>query len=56
MAGYPANMVQCIMGATCEDGIHWRKTAAPLLIRPEDSARPQPDPERIGDFHQPCLR
>ena len=55
-AGYPATMVQCVMGATSSDGIHWNRTAAPLLIRPGDTAKPQPEPERIGDFHRPCLR
>ncbi len=54
--GYPAEMVQCVMGATSEDGIHWRKSQQPLLIRPLDTARPQPEPQRIGDFHRPCLR
>jgi len=55
-AGYPATMVQCVMGATSNDGIHWKKTATPLLIRAADTAHPKPEPERIGDFHRPCLR
>ncbi|MEN6457790.1 MAG: hypothetical protein ABFC63_02580 [Thermoguttaceae bacterium] len=54
--GYPGQMVQCIMGATSDDGIHWRKTSAPLLIRAGDRKNPKPEPERIGDFHRPCLR
>jgi arylsulfatase A-like enzyme len=54
--GYPANMVQCIMGATSIDGIQWEKTHQPLLIRAADTASPRPEPDRIGDFHRPCLR
>ena len=53
--GYPATMVQCLMGATSDDGIHWTKTEAPVLIRAEDAPNPKPDPERIGDFHRPSL-
>lgn len=56
VAGFPAAMVQCVMGATSEDGIHWAKTETPLLIRAGDSAKPRPEPDRIGDFHRPCLR
>jgi hypothetical protein len=55
IAGYPADMVQCVMGAVSEDGIHWRKTDEPLLIHPGDSDTPQPEPDRIGDFHRPSL-
>lgn len=44
--GYPATMVQCVMGATSEDGIHWRKTAAPLL---EDW--PNPEVVKVGDTY-----
>jgi len=54
--GYPATMVQCVMGAVSEDGIEWEKTDQPLLIRAEDTADPEPSPGRIGDFHRPCLR
>jgi len=54
--GYPSTMVQCLMGAVSADGIHWRKTDQPLLIRPEDTASPKPEPGRIGDFHRPSLR
>ncbi len=53
--GYPATMVQCVMGAVSEDGIHWKKTQQPLLIRAGDTANPEPEQERIGDFHRPCL-
>lgn len=54
--GYPSTMVQCVMGAVSKDGIHWKKTEQPLLIRAEDTANPKPAPGRIGDFHRPSLR
>ena len=53
--GYPADMVQCVMGAVSADGVHWKKADQPLLIRAQDTASPQPEPERIGDFHRPSL-
>ncbi len=53
--GFPADMVQCVMGAVSTDGIHWEKSDQPLLIRSADAALPQADPERIGDFHRPSL-
>lgn len=55
VAGYPATMVQCVMGGVSDDGIHWRKTENPILHRPEDTANPKPTPDRIGDFHRPSL-
>jgi len=48
--------VQCLMGATSADGIHWKRTARPLLIHAGDTADPKPAPDRIGDFHRPSLR
>ncbi len=54
--GYPAAMVQCVMGAVSEDGILWQKTKQPLMIRSEDTADPKPESGRIGDFHRPTLR
>jgi hypothetical protein len=56
VAGYPSEMVQCVMGAVSADGIHWTKTDQPLLLRAGDAAEPKPEPTRIGDFHRPCLR
>jgi len=54
--GYPSRMIQCIMGATSTDGIHWNKTEKPLLIAAVDNKYPpDPCPDRIGDFHRPCL-
>jgi len=55
VAGYPAMMVQCLMGAVSRDGIEWEKTDSPILIRAEDTASPKPEPGRIGDFHRPSL-
>jgi hypothetical protein len=49
-------MVLDIMGATSDDGIHWKKTDKPLLIKPEDRADPIPNASRIGDFNRPCLK
>jgi len=54
-AGFPSTMVQCLMGAVSEDGIRWKKTKRPLLIREGDTADPKPEPGRIGDFHRPSL-
>ncbi len=56
VVGYPVSMACCVMGAESSDGIHWKKTKQPLLIRDKDRMNPKPDPERIGDFHRPCLR
>lgn len=53
--GYPATMIQCVMGAVSDDRISWQKTHSPLLIRKGDSPDPKPDPTRIGDFHRPSL-
>ncbi len=53
--GYPATMVQCVMGAVSDDGIRWKKADQPLLIRAGDRADPKPEPGRIGDFHRPSL-
>ncbi len=54
--GYPSRMIQCIMGATSLDGIHWKKTKKPLLIAKVDTKYPpDPCPTRTGDFHRPSL-
>ncbi len=54
-AGYPSDMVQCVMGAVSLDGIHWTKSTRPLLIRASDRVPPKPEPDRTGDFHRPSL-
>ncbi len=54
--GYPAKMIQCVMGATSTDGINWNKTEKPLMLGESDTKYPpDPAPDRIGDFHRPCL-
>lgn len=54
--GYPFSIICCVMGATSKDGIHWTKTDKPLLMAAEDEIfPPKPYPNRIGDFHRPCL-
>jgi len=53
--GYPSTMVQCVLGAVSEDGIHWEKGEHPLLFREGDKPAPEPEPDRIGDFHRPSL-
>ncbi len=54
--GYPSRMIQCVMGATSTDGIHWKKTEKPLLIAAVDTKYPpDPCPDRVGDFHRPSL-
>jgi len=53
--GYPGGGVACIMGAVSDDGIHWERTAVPLLIRKGDTQTLKPEPGRIGDFHRPSL-
>jgi predicted GH43/DUF377 family glycosyl hydrolase len=56
IAGYPAEMVQSVMGAVSDDGIRWKSTHQPLLIRAADTPNPEPDSARIGDFHRPSLQ
>ena len=53
--GYPAAMVQCVMGAKSENAVNWTKTDQPLLIREGDHSDPKPELGRIGDFHRPSL-
>lgn len=47
-------MLLCIMGATSSDGIHWQKTAQPLLIEPKE-VQDAADSNRVCDFHRPSL-
>lgn len=54
--GFPSGMMLCVMGATSTDGIHWKKTKKPLLQAKIDvKFPPEPNTERIGDFHRPTL-
>ena len=54
--GHPNKMLLCIMGATSDDGIHWKKTESPLLIEPPEVQHPKTDEGWTGDYHRPCLR
>jgi len=53
--GHPNKMLLCIMGAVSNDGIHWTKTAQPLLIEPEEAQHPETDEGWAGDFNRPSL-
>lgn len=53
--GHPNKMLLCIMGAVSDDGIHWTKTAQPLLIETEEAQHPEMDEGWTGDFHRPSL-
>jgi hypothetical protein len=53
--GHPNKMLLCIMGATSADGIHWTKTAQPLLIEPPEVQNPASDDNWLGDYHRPSL-
>jgi hypothetical protein len=48
-------MLCCIMGATSNDGIHWRKTEQPLLIETPEAQNAETDAGFIVDFHRPSL-
>jgi hypothetical protein len=52
---HPNNMLLCVMGATSKDGIHWKKTAQPLLIEPPEAQSPTTAKGWTGDFHRPSL-
>ncbi len=53
--GHPNNMLLCVMGATSDDGIHWEKTAQPLLIESKEVQDPGTDEGWTGDFNRPSL-
>lgn len=48
-------MLCCIMGATSDDGIHWTKTAQPLLIESREVQEAETDTAHVCDFHRPSL-
>lgn len=50
-----AYMLCCIMGATSADGIHWTKTAQPLLIESEEAQKCQDVTTHFMDFLRPSL-
>ena len=48
----------CIMGATSDDGLHWKRSEAPILLHAEDvGAAPVPEGEAhlYGSFNRPSL-
>lgn len=50
--------ILCVTGAVSDDGIHWRKSRRPLLLRPSDVGRPHvPEGEShlYGSCHRPAL-
>lgn len=50
--------ILCIMGAVSEDGIHWRKSKAPLLLNPSDVGAPtvpEGDSHPYGSYQRPSL-
>ncbi len=58
LAGDTDGSILCVGGASSEDGIHWEKTAEPLLLHREDlGAAPIPEGEAHlhGSFHRPSL-
>lgn len=57
-------VVSCIMGAISSDGIHWRKSEAPILVWRDERANGwalhdgrigDPPPAYFGGYHRPCL-
>lgn len=52
---HPNDMLLCVMGATSEDGIVWRKTSQPLIIEPTAAQDPPTKEGWTGDYHRPSL-
>lgn len=57
--GKQTYIINCIMGATSQDGIHWEKTAAPILIWEKEYEESwllgEPKPPSTGGYHRPSL-
>ncbi len=53
--GHLDGMLCCIMGATSADGIHWTKTAQPLMIEEAATAEAEDDTAHLMDYHRPSL-
>jgi type 1 glutamine amidotransferase len=51
--------ISCVMGATSKDGIHWTRTAAPILIEPSNIGGKPVEPgaygHPTGNYHRPSL-
>lgn len=52
---HPDNMLDCVMGATSDDGIRWTKTRQPLLIEPPEMQDPKTDVGWTGQYARPSL-
>ncbi len=52
-------IVNCVMGASSTDGIHWTKTEEPILIwekeYEEGWVAGEPNPPSVGGYHRPSL-
>ena len=57
IAGDTDGSVLCVMGATSADGIHWKRTTAPILIAPHEMGRTEPEGDVVkhGSYHRPSL-
>jgi len=53
--GHPEQMLLCVMGATSEDGICWRKTNQPLLIDSVETPPADSAAKWMGGFLRPSL-
>ena len=50
--------ILCVMGAVSEDGVNWRRSAAPVLLHAEDYGKatiPQGDSHLCGSYQRPSL-
>ena len=49
--------ISCVMGAVSDDGIHWRKTTAPIAMWEQDPGRREgyDKPDYFGDYARPSL-
>lgn len=50
--------ILCVMGAVSDDGIHWERTAMPILMNPDDVGGATVDGHDIhmfGSYHRPSL-
>jgi hypothetical protein len=52
---HASNMLECVMGATSEDGIRWTKTMRPLIIEPPEMQEPKTDKDWTGMYCRPSL-
>jgi hypothetical protein len=48
-------MLSCVMGATSQDGIHWKKSKQPFLIEPPEMQHPKDGKGWTGEYARPSL-